>query len=60
MESAKIKVVSKWGLGHIWVHGVEDVPKKYGHYAYYKLPPQNKVIEKLKEYSKRIIKVKSK
>lgn len=31
------KVVSKWGNGHIWIHGVLEVPDSYGdHVKYYK------------------------
>jgi len=48
------RVISKWGLGHIWEHDINDVPKKYGNYAFYDLPSKNLIIKKLKEYSSNI------
>lgn len=29
----KGKVFSKWGLGPVFIHDIEDVPYAYGHYA---------------------------
>ena len=33
----KGRVVSKWGLGHLWEHNILEVPISYGNeYKYYK------------------------
>jgi hypothetical protein len=29
------KVESKWGLGHLWHHGVDEVPRRYGDCVWY-------------------------
>jgi len=46
------KIISKWGLGHIWEHDIDEVPEKYGAYQCYKLPDKKLILDEFVEYSK--------
>lgn len=47
------RVVSKWGTGHLWLHGVFEVPAKYGDVtSFYEAPVPTEMIAKFVEFAR--------
>ena len=46
------RIVSKWGKGHLWIHGLLEVPTQYGDTtSYYAKPPANDVLVAFIEFA---------
>jgi hypothetical protein len=39
------RIISKWGKGHLWIHGLLEVPAQYGDTtSFYEAPPANDMV----------------
>ena len=51
------RVLSKWGLAHLWSHGTFEVPASYGsHIRYFQRIPRQTCIEAFSVYAKKRVK----
>jgi len=47
------RILSKWGTGHLWLHGLLEVPAKYGDVTlFYKAPVPAEVLAKFLEFAR--------
>lgn len=47
------RVISKWGTGHLWLHGLLEVPAKYGDVtSFHEAPVRTKMIAKFVEFAR--------
>ncbi len=47
------RILSKWGKGHSWIHGLLEVPTQYGDAtSFYAMPPANDVLAAFIEFAR--------
>lgn len=47
------RVISKWGTGHLWLHGLLEVPASYGDgTSFYAAPSMNDMLTSFIEYAR--------
>ena len=48
------RVISKWGTGHLWLHGLLEVPRSYGDgTSFYVAPSMIEMLSSFVEYARR-------
>ena len=47
------RIMSKWGKGHVWLHGLLEVPAQYGDAtSFYEVPSQNETLANFIEFAR--------
>ena len=50
---AKCRIVSKWGIGHLYEHGIFEVPEQYGgEVRFYRQLPKEEVLDYFVEFAR--------